>query len=311
MASIVPYGTGFRCHAEWHGRKASKTFKAYKEAVKWGVLKERELAQQGERGGMAFGQACAKYLATVSTRKYASSQLWEGRRLAAAAAYFGDSTPLNSIDSARAGQWRDERLQTVSASTVIREANLIRNLFTVAVDEWKMLDRNPFAKLRMPEHNPPRDVVWGWQLIKRVLRADRDGKTAEVIRAFHISLHTGRRLSEVVGGTYHPGRKVFELATSKNSRQRQFFPVPRRAVKLLPFVFTVDANEASTLFSKLIRHQLGIKTLTFRDARATALTLLARRVDVMTLARVSGHRDLKILLATYYRESADQIAARI
>ena len=35
------------------------------------------------------------------------------------------------------------------------------------------------------------------------------------------------------------------------------------------------------------------------------------RVDVMTLARISRHKDLKILLAAYYRESPEQIAARL
>jgi len=40
-------------------------------------------------------------------------------------------------------------------------------------------------------------------------------------------------------------------------------------------------------------------------------TLLARRVDVMTLARISRHKDLRILLNTYYRESAEDIAARL
>jgi hypothetical protein len=34
-------------------------------------------------------------------------------------------------------------------------------------------------------------------------------------------------------------------------------------------------------------------------------------MDVMTLARISRHRDLRTLLNTYYRESAEQIAARI
>jgi len=33
--------------------------------------------------------------------------------------------------------------------------------------------------------------------------------------------------------------------------------------------------------------------------------------DVMTLARISRHKDLRILLNTYYRESAEDIAARL
>ena len=58
------------------------------------------------------------------------------------------------------------------------------------------------------------------------------------------------------------------------------------------------------------RDQLMIEGLTFRDTRATALTLLSRRVDLLTLQRVSGHLDLR-QLTDYYRERAEDIAARI
>lgn len=46
-------------------------------------------------------------------------------------------------------------------------------------------------------------------------------------------------------------------------------------------------------------------------ARATALTLLARRVDLMTLFRISGHVDPSMILKRYYRERVEDIAARI
>jgi integrase len=87
-------------------------------------------------------------------------------------------------------------------------------------------------------------------------------------------------------------------------------PVPRRAAKLFPVQFTVGPNEASALFCTLC-DQLLIDDLTFHDTRATALTLLARRMDVMTLARISRHKDLNLLLRTYYRESVEDIANRI
>jgi integrase len=59
------------------------------------------------------------------------------------------------------------------------------------------------------------------------------------------------------------------------------------------------------------RDQMGITGLHFHDSRAEALTRLARRVDVMTLAKISGHKDLSILQNTYYRETAQEIAARL
>lgn len=69
-------------------------------------------------------------------------------------------------------------------------------------------------------------------------------------------------------------------------------------------------NEASTLFSKLCKQQL-IKGLEFRDSRATALTLMSRKMDILTLARISRHKNLDLLRSTYYRETAEDIAARI
>ena len=87
-------------------------------------------------------------------------------------------------------------------------------------------------------------------------------------------------------------------------------PVMPRAIKLLPASFTVEANEASVLFSKLCA-ELLIVGLTFHDTRASALTWLSRRMDVMTLARISRHKDLRILMDTYYRETAEQISARL
>jgi integrase len=75
-------------------------------------------------------------------------------------------------------------------------------------------------------------------------------------------------------------------------------------------VFTVSDTSRDALFRKACKALL-IDDLHFHDARAEALTRLARKVDVMTLAKISGHKDLKQLLSTYYRETAQEIAARL
>lgn len=50
---------------------------------------------------------------------------------------------------------------------------------------------------------------------------------------------------------------------------------------------------------------------TFHDARGTALTLMARRMPVEQLQRISRHRKIDTLIHTYYRETNEQIAARL
>jgi len=73
--------------------------------------------------------------------------------------------------------------------------------------------------------------------------------------------------------------------------------------------FTIDTVTLDALFRKA-RDVVLTTDCTFHDGRATALTMLARKYDILTLARMSQHTDLKTL-QKYYRESSQEIAARL
>lgn len=308
MAHIRAYKDGWRAEVQKHGHRATKLLPTKREAQAWALRKEAELDAFAAGGGRTFAALAEEYLRRVTPMK--RSQAGEARAVARLRTQIGDTTLLTSIDSARIARWRDERLQTVSGSTVQREANLLRNMLNVARDEWKWAVGEGFRGVRLPKHNPPRESTWPWQLIKRVLRAPRTGKTAEMQRAFRIALHTGLRLQEVLSHTYDPKTGVITVPLSKTSPLPQRVPTVPRARRLLPTEpFTVGSNEGSTLFSKLLR-QLLIEGLTFHDTRASAATWLSRRMDVMTLSRITRHKDLNLLKNTYYRETAEQIAAR-
>lgn len=292
-----------------NGIRSSKSFDTKREAQSWAMEQESKARRDKAGGGHTFGDAVDKYLESVSSKK--DGRVWEERRLRAMRGHFGNSTELIEIDTPQVAAWRDERLKTVTGSTVVRDANLLRNLFNVARDEWKWMTHSPFAGAKLPKENQPRQTVWGWRLIKRVLRAPRVGKTAEMQAAFHIALRTGMRLGEVLAspGNFDPITRVVTLKTKTEQLGR--VPIGRIAAKLLgrpPFV--VDANEGSVLFSKLCK-ELLIDGLTFHDTRATALTHLAKKVDVMTLAKISRHKDLNLLMNTYYRPKPSDIAKTI
>ncbi len=319
MAYISRYREKWRAQIQKMGVRESAVFDTKREAQAWAVRKESELgATKGSRG-RTFGAAVAHYLETVSPDKREAVD-WERRRFEAMTVFFGDETLLVKIDSATVGRWRDWRLKgdkdrrPVSGSTVQREANLLRHLFTLAKDEWRWIQDHPFRGVRLPAENEARDQVWRWQQIKRILRAGQrsGGKIGEVTAAFHIALRSAMRLSEALAapGGYDARRRVVSFVTTKTGG-RQERPVPPKAGRLLARApFRVDPNEASVLFSKLCKQQM-IKGLTFHDARATAMTLLARKHDVMTLARISGNKDINLLFNTYYRESAAEIAGRL
>ena len=56
---------------------------------------------------------------------------------------------------------------------------------------------------------------------------------------------------------------------------------------------------------------LGNEDLHFHDTRREACSRLAKKVDVMTLAKISGHRDIKMLLNTYYAPDMKEVALQI
>ena len=306
---IRKYRDKWRVEIERNGIRSSKVCDTKREAQAWGIEQEAQAKRARAGGDHTFGDAVDKYKQDVSSKK--DGEVWEVRRLEAMRDFFGDDAGLLALDTPQIADWRDTRLKTVSASTVVREANLLRNLFNIARKEWRWLDHDPFMGVRLPKENAPRHQVWTWQLIKRVLRVQRTGKTAEVQAAFHIALRSGMRLAEVLAapGAFDPVRRVVTIKTKTEARAQ--IPIGRIAAKLLARpAFTVGANEASVLFSKLCR-ELLIDGLTFHDTRGTALTHLARKVDVLTLAKISRHKNLSLLSNVYYRERADQIAARI
>lgn len=313
MAYIRKFRNGWRAEVQKFGERSSKVFDTKRDAQKWAMETEAQIDSSRRVGGLTFGRAVEKYLATVVREKAESAMDWECRRTSEMIEFFGSDTPLSQITSMRLGDWRDERLKTVSGSTVIRQFSVLRCLFRAAFVEWKLIDANPCVGVRMPEHNPARHQLWNWKLIKRVLRAPRNGRALESVHAFHIALHTGMRLNEILSAEV-VGR-VAILKRDKNSGKASppvKVPLARKGAKLFAKYqpFTITPDHASAMFSTLT-DELLIDDLTFHDSRASALTWLSRRTDVMTLARISRHKNLKILMDTYYRETVEDIAARI
>jgi integrase len=311
------YGDKWRVEVERHGHRATKLADTKADAQKWGHEKEMELDALKGSKGKTFGAAVAYYLKTVSPKKVDAVE-WERRRFASMEAFFGPTKPLAKIGSAELAQWRDKRLETVSGATVLREVNLLRNLFKKARDEWKWISHEPFKGVELPQDSDDREHVWRWQQIRRVLRYCQAGgpKQQEVGRAFHIALRTAMRLAEVLSAELSGNVAILRRTKTTTPGKPVKVPLTRHGIRLLSGPpFTVGANEASVLFSQVCQacgvRERGKDGATFHDARATALTLLARKVDVLTLSRISRHRDINVLQRKYYRESAEEIAARL
>ena len=115
--------------------------------------------------------------------------------------------------------------------------------------------------------------------------------------------------SDIVGRTA-------TLRQTKNGTKRGV-PLSRRAaelLRLLPEVpneeplFGMRAGSLDALFRKAKKRAI-IEDGTFHDTRHLAITRFAMKLNMLDLARMVGHRDLR-QLQIYYNESAETIAFR-
>ena len=74
-------------------------------------------------------------------------------------------------------------------------------------------------------------------------------------------------------------------------------------------VFNLRTSQVDSLFRKA-KGQCLITGLHFHDSRATAVTRLAKKLDILDLAKIIGHKDLRMLMV-YYRESAESLADKL
>lgn len=133
------------------------------------------------------------------------------------------------------------------------------------------------------------------------------------------------RAGEIMGltvGAVDIRKRVVTLEDHKTAHAvgRRLVPLTPQGARVLGWLvphagadgrlFALASASLDTLFRR-VRDSVLLGDVHFHDARATALTMMSRRVDVLTLARISGHRDLSLLLRVYYRETAQEIAARL
>lgn len=321
MAYIQKLDNGkYKAQVERAGVRKSAVWDTKREAEAWARLTETELLAGKKRGDVhTFSEAASRYLVDVTPKK--NGARWEELRIPKMIEHFHDAPPLDQIKQDHIAGWRDARLATgVLGSTVRRESKLLHNIFEIARKEWLWITEHPFKDLEMPKDSDPRTAVWRWQQVKRVMRflGYRTGvgpatKQQEVAYAFLIALHTGLRSAEVLRVnpvSFDPTTRVVQVLRKDGKVSK--VPMTKRAARRCVFInaWTIDDAMRDALFRKA-RDACLVGDLTFHDARASALTWLSRRVDVLTLSRISGHKNLKLLGSTYYRETAAEIAARI
>lgn len=263
----------------------------------------------GERGVIpdkSFSDLLERYAKSVSPGK--KGHRWETIRIEAIKRDRIAQVRLKQLSATHAADWRDRRLAEVSAASVAREKNILAHVCEVAVREWKWLKANPFYKLRMPRQAEPRS-----RLITDDERLALEAKAKtpiqkEVIRCMSFALETAMRAGEILKLSEVRGN-VAILPDTKNGTRREV-PLSDEALRIWSQgKFWLSSAQLDVHWRKLTK-AAEIKDLHFHDLRHTAITRLSKRLNVLELARMVGHKDIKMLLI-YFNESASEIAKKL
>ena len=303
-----------------NGRRVSKVCYSREEAIAWEASKRAEL--QALAGGQSITHTVRdvfeRYAREVSPTK--RGHRWEKVRLDFLCRDPLADIKLADLTSTHLANWRDRRLATgVSGSTVNRDFNLISHCFAIARDEWRWIKESPTTGVRRPREAPARDVLITPDQIDRILLACGYAEDApietvaqRVATAFLFAIETAMRAGEICGlKPEHVTGRVAHLPKTKNGFPRDV-PLSTRALELwskVPGGFGLSPARLDANFRKA-RERAGVTGITFHDTRHAAITALAKRLNVLELARMTGHKDIR-QLSRYYNESAEVIAGRL
>jgi len=299
----------------------SKTFTTKVQAMAWAAETEQNLSSDTLVQGKSLGDILERYREEISPHK--KSWRNERNRLNKFIRHSLAIIPLADIKQIHFDEWITEELKRIKSSSVNRDLNLLSSVFEQG-KRWNWTDTNPIAKIKRPKNPEPRDHRISKEEIKRILKSlIFDGKTVAELRheiavAFLFALETAMRQGEIWGLAWEDvylDRRFVRLHDTKNGTKRDV-ALSTEAVRLLNFldtdtdkVFTTNQQSSATIFRRCLK-LAGIKALTFHDTRHEALTRLARKLDVLDLARMVGHRDPRSLMI-YYNATAEEIAGRL
>lgn len=315
----------------------SKTFPRKADAEAWARQVEGEidrgvLIDRAEAERHTLWSVLGRYKKEVSPLK--RSGPLEALRITAIQEERFARTKMAALSAQQLADYRDERLKAVSGSTVNRELNIISAAINHARREWGIRCENPVALLRRPAENKARNRRLEPGEEKKLLaelEAEAGGRDAQgrlttgtrnpwVKPLVQLALETAMRRGELLALEWKHvdiKRRRVHLLHTKNGQARDV-PLSKAACALLEGlprsiggqVFPTTADALKKAFSRACE-RAGIENFHFHDLRHEATSRLALKLpNVIELAAVTGHKDLR-MLSRYYHPRVEDLAKKL
>ncbi len=284
-----------------------------------------------------------RYLSEISSEKRSGDQersickAWMATSLA--------DMPLIRIRPHHLVKLRDEWLQTLRPATVVRRLALLSHLFNIAHKEWALESlRNPVSLIRKPKVNNARERR---PLTNINIPGEPSDELAWLVASVRnpqfgsfvtLAVETAMRRSEIISLRWENidfERKTAYLPVTKNGHPRTvpLSPVALNELRLLcrgsaeGSIFTVGASAITRMLVRARRRcrfryedlcqkhgvlpiKNAFRDLRVHDLRHEGISRLAPLFQAHELARISGHRDTRMLMR-YFHPDVAQFAERL
>ena len=306
----------------------AKSFDSKAEAERWA----RDLETQVDRFGAApdtrllesttLRNLLVRYQHEVTPKKRGHVQ--ESQRIDVLLRHDLAHRTLLGLSATDLATYRDERLQTVSPATALREIAILSHVLEVAMRDWGMpLARNPAKAIRRPQISNARERRLQADEEARLLAACDTGRIPCMKALLIVAGDSGMRRGELLGLRWSDlalARGIASLSLTKNGSARQV-PLTIRSIEALRAlsvdastsddrVFPISAGSLEQAWRRLCE-RAGVTGLRFHDLRHEAVSrLFEKGLNVVEVSTISGHRELK-MLRRYTHLNADDLVARV
>lgn len=229
---------------------------------------------------------------------------------------------MATLTPAVIAEYRDLRLKTVSAGTIIRELTILSGIISHARKEWGLAMDNPCMLVRKPPAPQGRNRLLTPEEELRLLHELRPTwkRSPWMGPMVMLALETAMRRGELLSLRWENVNLVNQTAflpSTKNGISRTV-PLSKRAVAILEQlerspdgrVLPITDMAMEAAFRKA-RERAGIFDLHFHDLRHTATSRLADKLpNVIELSAVTGHQTIQ-MLKRYYHPKAEALAKKL
>lgn len=327
MATIVKRPSGkWQATVRKDGQSRSKSFVRRADAAKWA----RETELKAERGELAQAfhldvptmtlcEVLTRYRDVVTSTKRCA----DNERYAIDGFIRNNPTltkqSLHSLSSTDFAIYRDKRMVSVKAATVVRELGWIQHALDVACADWgqHLPEGNPVKPVRRPKIDNRRERRLREGEWQSLLSSINEARSPLMKPLLVLALATGMRRGELLSMQWRHVdlvRRTVFLPRTKNGSARtvplspkavaQLASLPRTDTQCLP----MTGNSVRLAFER-IRKRAGIVDLTFHDLRHEAVSrFIESGLSLAQVQMISGHRDLRMLMRYTHLQTADIVA---